>query len=124
MTMRMTASEIGRCAENAVCEHLIVHHYEIICRNYSIPSIGEIDLIARKGERILFVEVKGRVNLNFGGPFAAITVKKQQRLQRTAQYYLQRNDVMNNEIIFLAAAVWLDDQGTVRNIRLEPLFFT
>lgn len=84
-------------------------------------------MVARKGERLLFVEVKGRVSSGFGGPFAAMTAVKQQRLRRTAQIYLQRflNDQsdLNNEIIFLAAAVLMDDYGTVRNIRLEPLYF-
>ena len=123
MTAGLSSAEIGRCAENAVCEHLITHHYEILCRNYCVPRMGELDLVARKGDRLMFVEVKGRVNLGFGGPFAALTVKKQLRLRRTALHYLQRYDGMNNEIIFLAAAVWLDDQGTVRNIQLEPIYF-
>lgn len=103
------------------------HQYTILHRNYSVPRIGELDVVARKGDRLLFVEVKGRVRTDFGGPFAALTAAKQQRLRRTAQHYLQKygllNSDMNNEIVFLAAAVSLDDQGTVRNIRLEPLYF-
>ncbi len=123
MPSSLTAAEIGRIAENAVCAHLEAHRYRICCRNYLLPRLGELDIIAERDDRLLFVEVKGRADDRFGGPFAALTARKRLRLRRTAEHYLQRHPVMHNDIIFLAAAVWLDSQGAVRNIRLEPIYF-
>jgi len=83
--------------------------------------------VALKGGRLLFVEVKGRVNEQFGGPFAALNVAKRLRLRKTAEHYLKHVGIpdaeMNNEIIFLAAGVLLDDHGTVRKMQFEPLYF-
>lgn len=121
--MRPTSGEIGRIAENAVCAELVAHQYRICCRNYLLPRLGELDIVAERQERLLFVEVKGRVGDGFGGPFAALTAAKRKRLRKTAEHYLQRHLEMHNDIIFLAAAVWLDSQGTVRKIRYEPIEF-
>lgn len=127
MTARLTTAEIGRCAENAVCSFLLEKQYTILHRNYAVARIGELDLVARKGGRLMFIEVKGRVNDQLGGPFAAITVAKRLRLRKTAKHYLKHVGIpdpeMNNEIIFLAAGVLLDDHGTVRKMQFEPLDF-
>ena len=127
MSAHLTSGEIGRCAENAVCSHLIAHGYEIRHRNYAVPRIGELDLVARKGGRLLFIEVKGRTSETFGGAFGSINAGKLNRLRKTALFYLRRfphqTTEMNEEIIFLAASVLMDDYGTVRKIRLEPLTF-
>lgn len=127
MTARLSTAEIGRCAENAVCSFLLGKQYTILHRNYAVARIGELDLVARKGNRLLFVEVKGRVNDQYGGPFAAMTANKRLRLKRTAVNYLKYTGLsdteMNIEIIFLAAGILLDDHGTVRKMQFEPLEF-
>lgn len=52
--------------------------------------IGEIDIIAREGEELVFIEVKYRSSLNFGGAEYAIPYAKQQVIRRVAQWYLAR----------------------------------
>ncbi len=129
MPVKLTSAETGLIAENAVCALLIQKDYQIVDRNYLVPRLGELDIIATKQRRLLFVEVKGRRQVNgsskdnFGGPFAALTIRKRLRLRRTAEHFLQNSPEMHDEIVFLAAAVWLDDLGIVRGIRFEPVEF-
>ena len=59
----------------------------IVERNYHCFQ-GEIDLIGKKGELLIFVEVKYRRNEKNGVPSEAVTWQKQQHIRRTAQYYL------------------------------------
>ena len=51
---------------------------------------GEIDLIARDGRYLVFIEVKYRKNLQMGDPLEAVDVRKQQRIYQTARYYLHQ----------------------------------
>jgi putative endonuclease len=61
--------------------------YEILTRNFSTRS-GEIDLVAREGPVLCFVEVKGRTGTGFGLPAEAVTLEKRRRIFRAAQAYV------------------------------------
>lgn len=61
--------------------------FYIIQRNYR-TRIGEIDVIAREGETLVFVEVKTRTGLNFGPPQAAVDYRKRSKITRVALVYL------------------------------------
>ena len=61
--------------------------YAIIAQNYR-NKIGEIDIIAREKDTIVFVEVKARETLMFGRPSEAVNFKKQQKIRRVAEFYL------------------------------------
>lgn len=52
---------------------------------------GELDLVMRDGETLVFVEVKHRVTSRYGHPLETVTPRKQQRLVRAARFYLARN---------------------------------
>lgn len=60
----------------------------ILTRNWRAPE-GEVDIVAVDRETIVFVEVKARASGTYGSPEAAVTERKQRRLQRTAWRYLQ-----------------------------------
>ncbi len=110
-----------------MCLRLSTLGYEIVHRNYTLPRIGEIDVVASRGKQLVFIEVKGRTSDRFGGAFGAMTQGKMNRLRVVALHYLGRfshqSHEMNEDIMFLAASVLMDDYGTVRNIRFEPLEF-
>lgn len=72
--------------ENAACDHLRKKGYEIIERNFR-KKYCEIDVIARKGGVLVFIEVKTRSNSNFGTPFEAISKGKLQKIISAAKYY-------------------------------------
>ncbi|MDR0850986.1 MAG: YraN family protein [Clostridiales Family XIII bacterium] len=80
---------LGRDGEAAAAAYLTRNGYRIIAENYRC-KIGEIDLIAKKGNTICFVEVKSRRNLSYGRPCESVGVKKQQHIRRTASYFLMK----------------------------------
>lgn len=88
--MGRATTERGRRAEERAAEFLRSRGYEIIARNYRWQG-GEVDLIARDGDCLVFVEVKARSSRAYGLPEEAITPRKRQRLLRTAQRYLQQH---------------------------------
>ncbi len=88
--MGRAATERGRRAEERAAEFLRSLGYQIIARNYRWQG-GEVDLIARDGDWLVFVEVKARSSRAYGLPEEAITPRKRRRLLRTAQRYLQQH---------------------------------
>lgn len=83
---RATGSEYEELAANC----LMQNGYRILKRNYRCHA-GEIDLIAKDGEYLCFVEVKYRKTDTFGGALAAVNTAKQQRICRSALFYLTQN---------------------------------
>ena len=87
--MAPTNRETGNIGEEAVAGYLVHNGYEILERNYTVRG-GEIDIIARKGETLVFVEVKTRREGALVSGEKAITEKKRRFLVRTAGIYLRR----------------------------------
>ena len=78
----------GMAAENVACRFLELQGYEIIERNFAAKT-GEIDIIAKDGDFFVFVEVKYRRDASFGYPSEAVDRKKQQKIRKTAAWYLK-----------------------------------
>ncbi|MDX9741712.1 MAG: YraN family protein [Gammaproteobacteria bacterium] len=79
--------DIGRAAEEAAAEFLRSHGLREIGRNFRCHG-GEIDLIMRHDEYLVFVEVRYRSSRRFGGAMESIVASKQRRLLHAAQRYL------------------------------------
>lgn len=77
----------GRAAEEQACQFLRANGYEIVTRNWW-TAWGEIDIVARDGPTLVFVEVKSRAGPGFGGPEAAVHPAKQRRLIAAARSFL------------------------------------
>ena len=77
----------GRHAENLAALFLQQQGLKVIARNYRC-RFGEIDLIARDGITLVFVEVRMRASDHFGSAAASITAGKRHKLLRTARHYL------------------------------------
>ncbi len=80
-------SDRGRRAEDLAALFLQAQGLKLLERNYHC-RFGEIDLIARDGETLVFVEVRMRASASYGGAAASITATKRGRLTRTARHYL------------------------------------
>jgi putative endonuclease len=96
--MKSTTS-IGRQGEDLAVVWLGAHGYAIVVRNYR-RRFGEVDIIARQGDDLVFIEVKTRSSSRFGSPFEAVTLKKQRQLSRIAKDYLARNKIMDTSCRF------------------------
>ncbi len=98
--------QLGSLGESLAAEALQRQGYRLLARNVRTP-LGEIDLVARQGEALVFIEVKLRRNLRFGSPAEAVTVSKQRRLRRAAEYYLRRQPCWPAQIRFDVVAITL-----------------
>jgi putative endonuclease len=80
---------LGQRGEDIACRELERRGYEILERRYRTAS-GELDIVARDGEYLVFVEVKARQDGRFGDPEEAVTLHKQHKLVWMATDYLAR----------------------------------
>lgn len=71
--------------------------------------LGEIDIIARDGDYLVFVEVKYRKNADKGSPFAAVGIRKQRKICGVADYYRYTRHVAGNQKIRYDVVAILDD---------------
>lgn len=83
----MTVRQRGRHAEDLAAAFLQQRGLVIVERNYRC-RYGEIDLIAREGRTLVFVEVRMRTREDFGGAAASITAAKRGKLSRAARHFL------------------------------------
>ncbi len=83
--------EIGNDGEQKAAAYLRDKGYEIVTNNYRYKR-GEIDLIAKKGDLMAFVEVKTRNNLDFGNPESFVSRRQQELILETANDYLMGVD--------------------------------
>ncbi len=79
----------GDQAETLACSHLQQTGLQLVEKNYRCKG-GEIDLIMRDGESLVFVEVRFRKSSSFGSAAESVTASKQRKLITAASHYLQR----------------------------------
>ena len=79
---------VGRDGEDLAVSFLKKKGYKIIERNFR-TSFGEIDIIAKDGEVIVFTEVKTRTDESFGSPFEAVDRRKRQKMRDVALCFLK-----------------------------------
>jgi putative endonuclease len=84
--------ETGDRGEQLAVALLKDKNFEIIEQNYRFGH-GEIDIIARDKDVLVFVEVKTRKNLEFGPPELAVTKNKQRQIRKIAEMYLVENKI-------------------------------
>lgn len=99
---------IGRYGEDLAATWLKKKGYTIIARNYRKP-FGEVDIIARNREYLVFVEVKTRRSRQFGTPAESVNFRKQQQISRVASEYIACTDNLERQCSFDIISVFLDD---------------
>ena len=109
----------GAWGEAIAAEYLRKKRYTLVAAGYHC-RFGEIDLIARKGKTLCFVEVKTRTNLQCGLPREYVTPLKQEKLRKTAAFYLAEKD-LDCPVRFDVAEVYSDALHSPESIRIEYL---
>lgn len=89
----------GRFGESLATLYLRLKLYKILHRNFTAKT-GEIDIVAKKRDTIVFVEVKFRTNKNYGLPREAVTTFKQNQIMRTADSYIMKYNLYDKNIRF------------------------
>ena len=82
--------------------------YRILDRNVR-NKLGEIDIVAQDKDTLCFIEVKTRRTARFGSPFEAVTPRKQRKLIRLAEMYLQDKNIVASNIRFDCLAVFVEE---------------
>ncbi len=103
---RPAGKDTGPRGEEIAVAYLQQKGYSIVERNYRL-RFGEIDIIARDGETIVFVEVKTRKSIRFGSPFDAVDLRKQKKMSRVALAYLSSCRLLDSPARFDVVAVLL-----------------
>lgn len=85
----MDNTKAGDRGEELACQYLKKNGYKILERNYRIRG-GEIDIVAKDGDCLVFVEVKTRYSHDFGLPTESMTPWKIKALLKTARFYVQK----------------------------------
>lgn len=100
----MNKRSFGKECEALASTFLTKKGYEILERNFSC-SFGEIDIIAKDGKTICFIEVKARRSGNFGKPLESVHVFKQNKMIKVAQYYFLKNKLIDVPVRFEAIGI-------------------
>lgn len=111
----MASRDSGQAAERLALDYLKQQGLKLITANYH-SRFGEIDLILRDGDVLVFTEVRMRSSKDFGGASASITPAKQAKLIKTAQHYLMqfsRPPACRFDAVLLGAT----NSGTIEWIR-------
>lgn len=103
--------ELGRWGEQLAHDYLARKGYRILEKNVR-TGYGEIDLVAQRGDAIIFVEVKTRSSARFGQPESGVNAHKQQHIIRSALAYLQKHPEADGD--------WQIDVIAIRSYRNRP----
>lgn len=108
---------LGKLGEDLAARHLLREGYVIVTRNYRCAE-GEMDIIARQGGRLAFVEVRTRRGSTYGTPKESITRSKQERLVRVASDYLSAHNLTDVDWGIDAVSVQFTPAGELACIEL------
>jgi len=100
----MNTRKRGNEGETLAAECLKKRGYKIVCRNFTSRK-GEIDIVAKDGPCLVFVEVKTRTSYDFGYPAEAVTRQKAERIRKTALYYLMKNRLDDSPFRFEVVSI-------------------
>lgn len=88
----LSNKKLGKQIEDLICFYLSRQKLKLIARNYTC-RYGEIDLIMRDKTTLVFIEVRYRQNFKFGSSLETVNLAKQNKIIKTAEYYLQSHDL-------------------------------
>lgn len=99
--------KIGNFGEEIATQYLENREYDILARNFKCAQ-GEIDIVACKNKEIIFCEVKTRSNQKYGEPIDSVDKTKQRHIWNAAEYYLYKNNLINNFVRFDVLEVYVN----------------
>lgn len=108
---------IGKLGEDIASKHILNNGYTLLERNFRSKH-GEIDIIAKDGKFLVFIEVKTRKGTKFGYPREAVNWFKQNKIKNIAGLYLSKKKLWNNSIRFDIVEVILDEFDQVKSVFL------
>jgi len=117
-----THNDLGLLGEDVAIDYLIKHGYQILERNYRYQK-GEVDILAKKDDALVAVEVKTRTGNYFGDPHEFVKPKKIKLLVATVDHYVTQHD-LDVEVRFdIIGIVHAENQFKIEHIEDAFLHF-
>jgi len=113
--MSHARQSLGKHGEDLACRELERRGYAIVARRYRTRG-GEIDIIARDGRTLVFVEVKARESRAFGAAAEAVTAFKQRRITDLALDYMMHHHLTDCPCRFDVVSIHLDSGDPIVEI--------
>lgn len=118
---RRTTQALGRKGEEIASKYLKKKKFEIIERGFRLFR-GEIDIIARDRDTLVFVEVKARADETFGRPEDSVTPAKQRQIRKIAMGYLLKNHTGDVSCRFDVISILFHDDESYRLQHFKDAF--
>jgi putative endonuclease len=113
----MKRRETGMLGERLASEFLEENGYQILDKNYRCRD-GEIDIIARLEDTLIFIEVRTKRSSRFGIPEESITPVKMERLRKVAAHYCQNHDNLPSSWRIDVVAIEVNNTGRISRIEI------
>jgi putative endonuclease len=117
-----TLNDLGQTGEDLAVDFLRLKGYSILARNYR-ASRREVDVVAKTGNTIVFVEVKARSGESHGSPTEAVGPKKQRQIARVALDYMRGTGTRPAQVRFDVIAVSMSPDASVLTLEHIPNAF-
>lgn len=98
--------ELGRIGENIIADYITKLGYKVVERNFECNQ-GEIDIVAKDKEELVFIEVKTRTDISYGEASEAVTNTKKRHLINSIKYYIYKQKLENQPIRIDVAEVYI-----------------
>ena len=108
---------LGKSGEDRAVKYLTEKGYDIVERNYR-STHGEIDIIAKTEDRLVFVEVKTRKDTSFGEPEESINPQKKINIMNCAEHYLKEHYNRDIPVDFEVIAIIDQKNAKIRHLKL------
>ncbi|GAW92859.1 YraN family protein [Calderihabitans maritimus] len=121
--MSKQKKKLGKRGEEEAVRYLRKNGYRILETNFRC-RLGEIDIVAKEGEDIVFVEVRSRTSSLFGLPEETVSWTKQRKLLQLARVYLTAKRLEGKNFRFDVVGILLGEDGAVKRLTLYRNAFT
>ena len=108
--------ELGRIGENIIADYITKLGYKVVERNFACNQ-GEIDIIAKDKEELVFIEVKTRTDISYGEASEAVTDTKKRHLINSIKYYIYKQDLQARNHYYNISRYTKTPDILIKNIR-------
>jgi len=120
--MGKSSKTIGDQGEDAACKYIEQKGSQVLERNFHSQQ-GEIDIVARDGDQLVFVEVKNYSYRSYGSPLGSVRKSKRESIIHAARTYLYKNKIKNRYCRFDVVAIYRDFKGQTRIDHIKNAFY-
>jgi putative endonuclease len=114
--LNMNNRVLGKIGEAAAMEYIMSRGMKPLARNYRVSRLGEIDIIAKDGDTLCFIEVKARRGDRYGTPAEAVSYAKRNTITKVAQVYAVRNGVYDMPLRFDVIEVYMGPDCSIKSV--------